>query len=137
MTTIDLIDGDKSNMENIFKVTVSEYLTTLIEASDKTQKQIAEELGYENANIITMFKQGLTRVPLNKVGPIAKALDIDATDFLELVMSEYMPETLMALEPILKGITLTRDEYELVNQYRIIKDLENQRDLINVKKKSG
>lgn len=134
MTT--LIYGDKRHMrKNIFKVTVAEYLTTLIEASDKTQKQLAEELGYENANIITMFKQGLTRIPLNKVGPLAKALEIDATDFLELVMSEYMPETLMALEPILNGITLTRDEYELVNQYRIIKELENQRDVITIKKK--
>ena len=36
------------------RISVAEYLTVLIDESEKTQRQSAEELGYENANIITM-----------------------------------------------------------------------------------
>ena len=103
--------------------TVAQYLTNMIDTSDKTQREIAEEIGYENANIITMFKQGLTRLPLDKVGPIAIALEIDPTMLLEMVMAEYMPETLMALRPILRGLTLTNEEYELINLFRYLQDI--------------
>jgi transcriptional regulator with XRE-family HTH domain len=109
--------------KNKSKVSVAEYLSILVDSSDKTQRQIAQELGYENANIITMFKQGLTRVPLNMVGSIANVLEIDAGDFLAMVMNEYMPETFKALRPTLLGLTLTREEYEMVNMFRILQEI--------------
>ena len=105
------------------RISVAEYLTVLIDESEKTQRQIAEELGYENANIITMFKQGLTRIPLSMVGPIANALEIDAGDFLAMVMNEYMPATFKALGPTLLGLTLTKEEYEMINMFRILQEI--------------
>ncbi len=56
----------------IERKTVAEFLTHAITHSGKTQKLIADELGYDNPNIITMFKQGSSPVPLKKVGPLAK-----------------------------------------------------------------
>ena len=105
------------------RISVAEYLTVLIDESEKTQRQISAELGYENANIITMFKQGLTRIPLSMVGPIANALEIDAGDFLAMVMNEYIPETFKALGPTLLGLTLTREEYEMINMFRILQEI--------------
>lgn len=42
-------------------LTVAQLIEKAINDNDKTQKEIAEELGYENPNIITMFKQGIRR----------------------------------------------------------------------------
>jgi transcriptional regulator with XRE-family HTH domain len=98
--------------------TVAEFLTQQIRLSGKSQAEIATELGYQHQNIITMFKQGRTRIPLDKVGPLAKALEIDPALLLQKVMGEYMPETLAALQSVLEGLQLTQNERELIAAYR-------------------
>jgi len=98
--------------------TVAEFITDAIIASGKTQKQISLDLGYDNPNIITMFKQGLTPVPLKKIGPISQALDVDPVRFLRLVMLEYMPDTYQAIEQVLGAPLLTQHEKVLIESFR-------------------
>ncbi len=107
--------------------TVAEYLTFHINKSEKTQRQIALEIGYTKPNIITMFKQGSTKLPLDKVGPLAKALEIAPEDLFLKVMTEYMPETFEALSPFLCGLMLSKDELELIDNFRTFKALEEKR----------
>ena len=68
------------------------YLARLIELSPKTQREIATDIGYPKANIITMFKQGTTKVPLEKIPALARALGIDRIEMLRRAMREYAPE---------------------------------------------
>jgi len=98
--------------------TVAEFITHKIRISGKTQVEIASELGYDKPNIITMFKHGRTRIPLDKVGLLAKALEIDPALLLKRVMGEYMPDTLAALQSVLDGLQLTQNEQELIAAYR-------------------
>jgi len=98
--------------------TVAEYLTEQIKLCEKSQRVIAQEIDYEHSNVITMFKQGLTKVPINKVGPLARALGVDPIYFLKLVMNEYMPATWLAIENILGGEILTEREKKLLEAYR-------------------
>lgn len=108
------------NQPNDNRLTVAQFLAQQIDSSSKSQKQIAAEIGYECVNMVTMLKQGLTKVPLNKVGPIAQALGIDAAEFLRMVMGEYMPNTLAAVEEILKGPMLSKGEIRLIQDLRRI-----------------
>ena len=55
------------------KVTVAEYIEQQIALSEKSQKDIAAEIGYDKPNVLSMIKQGQTKLPVNKVGPLAKA----------------------------------------------------------------
>lgn len=105
------------------RITVAQFLAQQIDDSSKLQKEIAAEIGYDCANMVTMLKQGITKVPLNKVGPIAKALEIDAAEFLRMVMAEYMPETLAAVEEILP--MLSRSERQVIQALRRIKSDSN------------
>lgn len=107
--------------------TVAQYLTFHINNSQKTQRQIALEIGYTKPNIITMFKQGATKLPLDKIGSLAKALEIAPDDLFFKVMSEYMPETFEALSPFLCGQMLSKDELEMLDNYRTFKALEAKR----------
>lgn len=107
--------------------TVAQYLTFHINNSEKTQRQIALEIGYTKPNIITMFKQGATKLPLDKIGPLAKALEIAPDDLFFKVMTEYMPETFEALSPFLCGQMLSKDELEMLDNYRTFKALESKR----------
>ncbi len=97
---------------------VAQFLKQALAASGKTQREIARELGYENSNVITMFKQGLTKVPLTKAGSMAKALGVDPVFFFKLLLSEYAPETLTAIEEFFDTCFLTKNEQNLLESYR-------------------
>lgn len=100
------------------KLTVAEYLTQQIDLCGKSQREIATEIGYENANIITMFKQGHTKIPLNQVGPLATALGINPANFMRMVLEEYMPETWEAVECALGCMILSEEEARIVLTFR-------------------
>lgn len=73
-------------------------LRELIDASSKKQWEIARDVGYEKPNIITMFKQGVSRVPAEKVASFAITLGADPADLLLLWFSEYNPALLADLQ---------------------------------------
>lgn len=97
---------------------VAEFIADRLAESDKTQRQIAEECGFETPNIITMFKKGTTKVPLNRIGSLAKAIGSDPAHLLRLVMNEYIPDTWVEIENIMQSTVLTANELELVRAYR-------------------
>jgi AraC-like DNA-binding protein len=100
------------------KVTVAQYIEQMIALSDKSQKEIAQECGYSNPNIMSMFKQGLTKLPINKVAPFAKAVGADPVHLLRLVMQEYMPETWESIEGIVGQSLISPEEFAAVKAIR-------------------
>ena len=102
------------------RMTVAQFISQRIDDSAKSQREIAAEVGFENPNVLTMFKQGQTKVPLRRIGALARALDVDPTHLLRLVMSEYTPDTWAAVEDVLGGTMLTKNERELITFYRRI-----------------
>lgn len=105
-------------MRNEKRQSVAEYLAVQIEQSPKSQLEIAQEAGFENPNIITMLKQGKTKLPLSRVGALAAALDISARHLLRKVLEEYLPETWHAVEQSLGHFVLSADEEQMVRTYR-------------------
>ena len=97
---------------------VAEFIAERLAVIDKTQRQIATECGFENANVITMFKQGNTRLPLNRIGPLAKALEVDPVHLLRLAMREYLPDTWDSLENAMQSTLMTANELDLIRAYR-------------------
>ena len=88
------------------KITVAEYLTAQIGVCGKSQKQIAEEVGFPKANILTMCKHGTTRVPIQRVPALARALGVDPAKLMKMVLEEYQPEILEAIESSLGPIVI-------------------------------
>jgi hypothetical protein len=88
-------------------------IEALINESPQSQKQIAAQLGYEKPNIITMFKQGSTRLPIGKVAPLARITGGDPVELIRLWLEEYEPDLLLAIETY-QRLLLTRDERDWV-----------------------
>ena len=103
-------------------IPVAQFISKRIDASEKSQREIATEAGFDNPNVLTMFKQGHTKIPLSRVGALARALNTDPAHLLRLVMSEYTPETWAAIEEIFGGAVLTKNERELITFYRHVSD---------------
>lgn len=94
-----------------------EYLEQKINESKVKQSEMAEELGFEKANIITMFKQGKTRVPLQKVPGFAKVLKLDPKMLLRKAMLEYHPELLRVCEQVFGG-AVSKNEQVILDEIR-------------------
>lgn len=100
-------------------MTVARFLEQQIALCGKSQKAIAAECGYPNPNIITMFKKGRSKLPLDKVAAISNALGADASYLLRLAMTEYQPEAWAVIVKIMgMGITVTADESALLELAR-------------------
>lgn len=87
-----------------------EYLRRQIDSSDIKQSDMSEAMGFGKPNIITMFKQGKTRVPLEKVPKFAEVLGLNQRDLLRMAMKEYCPELLNVCEKFLVSATVSKNE---------------------------
>lgn len=100
--------------------TVAEFLADRLAAIDKTQRQVSEECGFDNPNIITMFKTGQTKLPVNRIAALAKALEVNPVHLLRLVMLEYIPDLWESIENIMQSTVLSANELELARDRPII-----------------
>ena len=98
-------------------VTSAEYLANQLAVCGKSQKEVAFECGYTKPNIITMFKQGTTRIPIAAAPKLAVAVGVDPAKFLRMVMSESHPEILETIENVLGGFT-TSNEAHILSLFR-------------------
>lgn len=97
---------------------VALFIQRRIEETGQTQKDIAFKVGFEKPNIITMIKQGKTRLPLDKVGLMANALETEPTQLFQLCMEEYQPATWKVIAPYMEG-AMTKDELQLLKSLRV------------------
>ena len=96
---------------------VSVFITSLIEKSGKTRKEIANEAGLGKPNMISMLKNGETKLPLAKLGSFAKAVHADPANLLKLCLAEYYPDVWSAIQEHLES-ALTTDEFRLMRALR-------------------
>ncbi len=62
----------------------------------KSQLQIATEAGFANPNMITMLKQGRSKLALDRVPSMAKALDCDPSYLMRLALEQQEGDTAAA-----------------------------------------
>ena len=97
---------------------VAEYISWQIQLCGKPQTEIAQQAGFDKPNVITMIKQGKTKVPLNKIGSMAKALEIDPVFFMRICLNEYLPDLAETIEKITNQPIITNNELEFINVIR-------------------
>ncbi len=97
---------------------VAEYISMQLLLCGKAQTQIAEEVGFDKPNVITMIKQGKTKVPLTKIGSMAKALEVDPVFFFKMVMNEYNPDLLDVITSITSQPIITNNEMDFIRVIR-------------------
>lgn len=92
---------------------VAQFIAQRIQVTGKSQRDIAIEAGFDSPNMVTMLKQGKTKLPLGKVGLMAKALETDPVMLLKMALSEYYPELWVVTSSYFDE-ALTADELQMV-----------------------
>lgn len=84
----------------------------------KSQAQIASEAGFRNPNVLTMIKTGATKLPLDRVASLARALDCDPRLLFNLAVDQLGgATTARAIEEIF-GVVVTKNEVAWINEIR-------------------
>lgn len=92
--------------------TVAEYVTEIVDKAPITQTEIARRLNYARPNIIAMWKSGSTRLPFDKVEPLARLTRTEPRRLMKLVLLEYHHALAEFIERHIGPIE-NRDEEEL------------------------
>lgn len=94
------------------------YLREQIEALEgiKSQREIALECGYDKPNILSMFKCGEMKIPLDQIPPLAKALNADPRLLVGLGLEQYFDENSVIVSMFRN--TVSDNETAIVNLIR-------------------
>ena len=85
----------------------------------KTQREIAAEIGYDKPNILSMMKQGETKVPLDKIPLLAKALNVDPAHLFRLALEQYWPGLGSTITQIFGQLASKHEEEIFLTKWRI------------------
>jgi transcriptional regulator with XRE-family HTH domain len=96
----------------------AEFLKKALDQAPLTQREVAERAGFQRPNILSMMKNGETKVPLNRIPELARACEVKPSTFIRVAMKEYHPEVWAILEDIFDGC-LTPAEEEMMMLFRI------------------
>lgn len=105
---------------------LAKYVTKrILELRPKTQAQIATDAGFTNVNMLAMIKLGSTRLPLDRVSPLAKALDADPAYLLLLALEQMIGSTdAQAIMKIMSS-SVTQNEMGWVSALREASDVSD------------
>src|SRR3984957_16290935 len=84
----------------------------------KTQREIAAEIGYDKPNLISMFKRGESRVPLEKIPLLSKALGVDSAHMFRLALEQYWPDRGDIIEKLFGRLASENEEEIFLKPWR-------------------
>ena len=84
----------------------------------KTQAAIAEEAGFVNQNMITMLKQGASKLPIDRVPALAAALYCDPALLLRLALEQSEGSTAAAAIYEIIGQPISKNEMAWIVEIR-------------------
>ncbi len=76
----------------------AKLLTAAINECELSQADIADKLGYPRPNMVTMIKQGRSRLPFDKLEKMAELVNLDPKHIFETALEEYEPGIFMILK---------------------------------------
>ena len=91
----------------------------------KTQAEIALQAGYVSQNMISMIKQGSSKVALDRVPALAHALEADPAYVMRLALEQAIGRTAAKAVVEVFGVPVTENE---VGWLHAIRDASNNSD---------
>ncbi|RWB95671.1 MAG: XRE family transcriptional regulator [Mesorhizobium sp.] len=87
-------------------------------AGRKTQTDIAYEAGFARHNFVSMLKAGISKIPLDRVVSLAKALEVDPARLFRLALDQHFKEETAKTIAEIFGDVLTSNEVEWIKFIR-------------------
>jgi transcriptional regulator with XRE-family HTH domain len=95
--------------------------------SKKSQLQIASEAGFPNPNMITMIKNGTSKLALDRVPSMARALECDPAYLMRLALDQAVGDTASQSITEIFGTPVTANELGWLQEIRAASDNSDPR----------
>lgn len=76
----------------------------------KSQQEIANEAGFINVNMMSMLKSGKSKIPLDRVSALSKALEVDPRLLFKMAIEQSSYETTSKVIDEIFGTIVSRNE---------------------------
>ncbi len=86
--------------------------------SKKSQLQIANEAGYPNPNMVTMIKNGTSKLALDRIPSMSRALECDPRFLMRLALDQAVGDTASAAIIEIFGTPVTANELGWLHELR-------------------
>lgn len=93
----------------------------------KSQLQIAEEAGFPNPNMVSMIKSGASKLALDRVPNMARALETDPALLLRLALEQQVGDTAAQALVEIMGTPVTANELGWLSEIREASDHSDPR----------
>jgi transcriptional regulator with XRE-family HTH domain len=93
--------------------------------SRKTQSEIAAEAGFRNPNVLSMIKAGKSKLPLDRVPALAKALECDPRLLFMLALEQLGGSTTETAIRQIFGTLVSENEVAWLEEIRSASDHKN------------
>lgn len=90
--------------------------------SSKSQLQIANEAGFPNPNMITMVKNGTSKLALDRIPSMSRALECDPRFLMRLALDQAVGDTAAAAIIEIFGTPVTANELGWLHALRDASD---------------
>lgn len=91
-------------------------------AHRKTQNEIAAEAGFQNANMLSILKAGKSKLPLDRVPSLARALECDPAFLMRLSLEQAVGATAARAITEIFGSPVTENEQGWLNELREVSE---------------
>lgn len=97
---------------------LAEWLNANIERrTDKTNEELAGEMGYARANIISMWRTGKSRIPLERLPDLSRLLNVSLAELLPMWMEQYAPQMRVEIAQLFTRL-VSKNEWEVIQAMR-------------------
>ena len=93
----------------------------------KSQIEIAVEAGFMSQNMVAMLKSGSSKLPLDRVPSLARALECDPAYLLHLTLEQVVGDTAAHALVEIMGTPVTSNELGWLNEIREASDHSDPR----------
>ena len=93
----------------------------------KSQIEISVEAGFVSQNMVAMLKSGSSKLPLDRVPSLARALECDPAYLLRLTLEQVVGDTAAHALVEIMGTPVTRNELGWLNEIREASDHSDHR----------
>lgn len=93
----------------------------------KSQIEIAVEAGFVSVNMLSMLKSGSSKLPLDRVPSLARALECDPAYLLRLTLEQVVGDTTAHAVVEIMGTPVTNNELGWLSEIREVSDHSDPR----------
>lgn len=105
---------------------LAEWLNNnLSRRTNMTNEELADDMGYARSNIISMWRTGKSRIPLERLPDLSRLLNVSLAELLPMWMEQYAPTMRVEVGKMFNRLVTENEFFEVIEAIRQVSASSN------------